>query len=476
MFKKLSITAFVLLLTIFALQAQETVSLQQAIQYAQQNNLSVKSAQATIQTNQLNLKQDQFNRYPTLNASASYGYNFGLSVNPLTNTFSNQSIGFNNVGLSSTVTVFAGGQLNNNIKQSKFLLEASKLDASSTLNTLGLDVATAYLNILLGQEQLENARQQLALSQAQLEQIDRLIRAGSRPENERFDLLAQIARNEQTVIEAQNTIDIGYLNLKQLMNVDPNMDVRIQRPEVNIPADANPETFNLNEIYTTALGTQPQIKASDLRVQGAQAGVDAAKGALFPRVTLFGNLDSRYSTEGQEPTGVVITERRESPVLINNEPAILGQDARIPVFEKSAYFDQLNNNFGQSFGVSLNIPIFNNLQNRIGVQRAQVQVLTAEVTNQQVRQQLKTNIQTAIANARAAKRSYDAALRSVEANQVAFNNAQKRFDLGAINSLEYTTARNNFDQAQISLIQAKYSYIFNVKQVEFYLGREIKLD
>jgi len=457
------------------LSAQETWSLQECINYARQNNLQVKQAQATVQSNELTLKQNRFNRLPNLRASGNYGNNFGLSVNPLTNTLTNVSIGFNNLSLTAGMTVFSGNQINNRIKQSKMLLEAAQLDAADTENTLALDIATAYLNILLGQEQLENAETQLELSQAQLDQIDRLIRAGARPENERFDLLAQIARNEQTIIDAENSIALNYLSLKQLMNLDPNTEMQIASPEVTIPAQ-DPDEFNLNEVFIAALGTQPQIRANDLRMQGAEIGVDIAKGAYYPTVSLFGNLDTRYSSEGQQPTGEVNIVRQSTDVIINGEPSVLEQDVPRPVFEKSPYFDQLNNNFGQSFGISVNVPIFNNLQNRIGVQRARLDVVTTEVQNEQVRQQLKTNIQQAIANARAAKRSYDAAERSVEAAQIAFDNAQKQFELGAINTFDYTTARNNLDQAQISLIQAKYQLFFNVKVVDFYLGRPIVIE
>lgn len=445
MLKKLSIVSFTILLAVATLQAQENLSLQQAIQYAQQNSLSVRSAQATIQTNQLNLKQSQFQRVPTLNLNSTYGYNFGLSINPITNERINQTNSFNSIGADASVTIFAGNQINNGIKQDKLFLEAAKLDLSSTTNNLAIDVATAYLNILLGEEQLALARQQVALSQAQLDQINKLIQAGSRPENERYDILAQIARNEQSAIQAENTIANAYLSLKQLMNVDPNTDVRVQRPEIEIPADVNPDQFILNEVYATALSTQPQIRANDLRLQAAQVGVSISKGALFPTVSLFGSLDSRYGYSPDFP-------------------------------DQESYFSQLKNNFGQGFGVNLRVPIINNLRNRIGLELSEVEVLNSEVRGDQARQQLKTNIQTAIANARSARRSYDAALRSVEANQIAFDNAQRRFDLGAINSLEYTTARNNLDQAQISLIQAKYQYIFNVKVVEFYQGKTIQLD
>lgn len=477
-------TFITLLFSLFVLSmsAQEIWSLQQCVKYAQQNNISVKQAQATIQSNELTLKQNQYNRLPSLNGSANYGYNFGLSVNPLTNTLTNISSGFNNLGLSASVTVFAGNQVNNNIKQSKMLLQAAQLDAADTENTLALNVATAYLNILLGEEQLENARKQLELSQAQLEQIDRLIKAGSRPENERYDILSQIARNEQTIIEAENTIALNYLNLKQLMNLDPNTDIRIERPEITAPTSSDPDQFVLNQVFATALTTQPQIRANDLRMQGAEVGVDIAKSGYYPSISLFGNLDTRFSTQGiqavEDANGniVTFTQRVSDDVFINGEPSVLGQDVTRPITEDAPYFDQLNNNFGQNFGINMRVPIFNNFQTKIGVQRARLNMITTEVQNEQARQQLKTNIQQAIANARAAKRSFDAAQRAVDASQIAFDNAQRRFELGAINTFDFTTARNNLDQAQIGLIQAKYQYFFNTKVVEFYLGQEIVID
>lgn len=474
MLKRFAISTFLLLIAFSAVFAQETWSLEQAIRYAQQNSLSVKSAQNTVQLNQLTLKQNQYNRIPTLNASVSYGYNFGRTIDPTTNSFINQENGSSRLGVESGVTIFNGNQINNSIKQSKIDVQAAELNVASAANDLGLNVATAYLNILLGEEQLATAQQQLALSQTQLNQTNRLIQAGSRPEVDRYDILAQIARNEQSIIQAENTIANAYLNLKQLMNVDQNVDIRVQRPEVIVPA-LDPDQFSLNEIYTSALGSQPQVKATDLNIESAQMSVAVARGALLPTVSLFGNLSSFFSTQNKRVSGYNSIRNPET-VYIDGQEVVVEFPGQIPILENNPYFDQINQNFGQGIGVSLNIPILNNFRSRLGVQRAQVSVLDAEVRSQQTRQQLKTNIQSAIANARAAKRSYEAAQRSVEANQIAFQNAQRRFDLGAVNSLEFTTARNNLDQAQISLIQAKYQLVFNVKVVEFYLGREIKLD
>ncbi len=145
-------------------------------------------------------------------------------------------------------------------------------------------------------------------------------------------------------------------------------------------------------------------------------------------------------------------------------------------FSRKSFWDQISENFGQSIGVSLSVPIYNNHQNRISMERARLGVINAELNNRQMRQQLKSDIQRAIADARAAKLSLAAAEKSLEAATVAFNNADRRFDLGAINSLEYVTARNNMDRAQTDLTRARYQYLFNLKTVEFYQGKPLRLD
>ncbi|MCB0589636.1 MAG: TolC family protein, partial [Phaeodactylibacter sp.] len=216
-----------LLMAAQAVFAQNTWPLEKCIQYAQQNNLSTKQAQYNIQDAQLMEKLNQFSRLPNLSARTSAGYQFGRTIDPTTNSFNNQRIGFNSFSIDAGMTAFGGGQINNSIKQSKKDLEAARLEAQATSNDISLNIASAYLSILLAEEQLQNARKRLELSQEQLGQTDKLIQAGSLPPNDRLDFLAQIALDEQSIVDAQNQVAIGYLNLKQLMEIDPNEDIRI---------------------------------------------------------------------------------------------------------------------------------------------------------------------------------------------------------------------------------------------------------
>ncbi len=478
----IALTATLLMAGSGSVFAQEAWSLEKSIMHARQNSLVVKQAQYNTSLTELTYKQNRMNRLPSVNGGGNAGFQFGRTIDPTTNSFNNESIGSNSFSVDASVTLYNGNFVTNSIKQSKIDLAAAKLDADDAINTVSLQVANAYLNVLLAEEQLENAEKRLELSQFQLDQTDKLIRAGSRATNERLDFVAQTARDEQAVIEASNLVEINYLALKQLLQLDPNTNMQVVKPDIVVPTDATPENFTLNEVYTAALNTQPNIRANALRSQSAQLDEAIARSGALPSLFLYGNLNTYYSSRAQDflrPNldNLIIVEGPAQPVLINNVPVSLVEFSQQGItFPKKSYFDQLNENFGQTVGLSLRVPIYNNHRNTIAVERARLGVLNQEVLNRQAEQTLKTNIQQAIANARAAKLSYQASLRSVEAAQASYDNAKKRFDLGGINSLDFTNTRILLDQSQVTLIQAKYQYLFNLKVVDFYLGRPLNLN
>lgn len=477
MWKKLTRITLILVLALMTgnSYAQEAWSLEKCIQYAQQNSLAVRQAQNTVRNAELTTQQNRLSRLPSFNATVSGGYQFGRTIDPVTNDFNNEQIGFNSYSINGGITLFGGNRINNSIKQSRIEQEAAKLDASATSNNIALDVAAAYLNILLSEEELENARRRLEQSTRQLEQTDKLIAAGSLPRNDRLDFVSQVALDEQNIIETENLVAINYLNLKQLLELDPNQDIRIERPEILIPADADPNQFTLNGLFSNAMRTLPEMRASELRIESASLDIDLAKAALLPSLNFGASMSSNFSTLARAIDGFE-TVRQSQTVFINNDPVNFEVEVTQPAsFSQKSFWDQFTENFGQSLGLSLNVPIYNNHRNKINMERARLGVISAELNNRQMRQQLKSDIQRAIADARAAKLSLEASRKSLEAAEAAFENAEKRFDLGAINSLEYLTARNNLDQARTNLTRARYQYLFNLKNVEFYQGKPLRL-
>ena len=462
-----------------SINAQETWSLAACVKYAWENNLTVHQAQLNTRNAELSQKQSQFNRLPTVNGSASAGFQFGRTIDPTTNTFNNTRIGFNSYGVNAGVILFDGNRINSEVQQSRYDLQATKLESENTAQTVALNVATAYLNILLSEEQLANAQTQLSLSNQQLARTARLVEVGQLAPNARLDLEAQVARNEQTIIEAQNAVDIGYLNLKQLLQLDPATELVLEKPEANVEDQALVKMFVLEEVYRTALQAQPGVAAAQARLESSKAGEKVAQSGNLPTLSLFGNLNTNYSSLARDFNN----PNTDNAVQVPNDPIPVEIDGNTfdvvffstegVTFPNQSFGDQLNQNFGQSAGLSLNIPIYNNHRNNINRERARLNVISAELTARQVTDQLKTDVQSAITGFRAARNGYLAAQRSQNAAEAAYNDAQRRFDVGAINTFEFNNAVDNFDVARRELTRAKYQLLFNLKVVEFYMGQPL---
>lgn len=457
---------------------QDTWSLERCILYARDNNITIKQAQASVRTALLSERQAKASRLPSLSASFDAGEQFGRTIDPTTNTFSPNATGYNSLRLSAGAQVFAGGQIHHAVKQANWNLRASEADAEQTMNALALQIAQAYLTILLTEEQLKSAQRRISQGGEQLKVTQKLIDAGTLPLADKYTVEAQIARDEQTAVTVQNNLDIAYLNLKQFLQLEPDFDLRIERPAVELPADARPDELSLSPLYATATATQPNIRAAGFRLKSAAEGIEIAKAAYFPTVTLFANLSSNYSTQFPDENRAVYTGDVLSGV---QKFRINGQDLEvqryIPTFDipTLSYFKQIDQNFGQGVGVSINVPIYQNGRNRLSVERARLSLLNAEMQNTQTQQQLKSDIQTAIANARAGRRQLEAAQKSFAAMQTAFQNMEKRHAIGAVNSFDLTTARNNLNNAENDLIVAKYDYLFRLKILDFYQGKSLEL-
>jgi outer membrane protein len=469
--------SFILLLfgSLTMVKAQNRWSLQKCVTYATENSLAIKQSIAQIRNAELTLKQNQLSRLPNLNAGVSGGYQFGRTIDPTTNSFALEGIGFNSYSLNTGIQVFGGGIIKHNILRSKYELEAGKLEAEATENNLGLQVAAAYLNVLLADEQLVIAKTRLFQSQNQLNQINRFIEVGARPLNERYDFEAALALDQQALIEAENFLIRSNLILRQFLLIPDGTPFDIEKPEIKIPEDVDVDGISTNELFIGAVDILPQVKAAEKRLQAANIGILQAKANLLPSLSLFASLRSNFSNQARTITGFDVTKVKQN-VFINNIPVALEIEQNVPTFAKKEYFDQVSENFGQSLGLQLNIPIYNNRQVKINIERAKLGVISNEVAKEQARQQLRTEIEQTLTAVRASQRSLQAADLSLKAATAAFENAQKRYELGAINSLELNTARTNMERAKSDRIRSRFQHLFNLKQVDFYQGKPITLD
>jgi outer membrane protein len=462
-----------------ALFAQDTWTLERCIEYAQKNSISVKQAQISLENTNLSARQLKAGLLPSVGASASFGGNFGYSINPTTNTFSSSAISFNNLSLSTGGPIYQGGRTRKSLAQNKLTKEANQAEVEQAAQTIALNVATSYLRILMADEQVIAAQKRVEQSKKQLDQVNKFINAGARPKNDVFEFAAQLSRNEQSLVQAQNTVDLEYLNLKQLLELDPELAFKIDKPNINIPTVNGVEGLTLRAIYQQAVSRQPQIRAGEMRLKAAEMQADIDRTDLRPTLNWFGGINTRYSS-------FRLPDRTKAPISSVNVPqevVINGVKQTIflvqNIYPEGAapnFFTALGNNLGQNLGVSLNIPIYDRGFTRIAVERARLNVMSQQLQNQRITQQLKSDIQNALANAKATKKQWEASEKTYEAAKAAFDNADKKYSVGSANSFEQTTARNNMDNAERDVIIAKYDYLFRLKIVDFYQGRKITLN
>ena len=455
---------------------QELWTLEKSILHAMENSLNVKESNLNIENVKLNSKNALAQRLPNVSGSASYGVSFGRRIDVTTNQFVTNSIRTSSYGLNSGMTLFNGGSIKNNIKQANLDLEASTLDMEQVKNDIGLQVASAYLNILFAEENLQNSNKQLEIVEEQLKQLDRLIEAGTRPRNERLDLLARIAGIEQTNINNENSIITNMLVLKQLLFLEPEDDIRLETPNIDELLIVDPDKISFGEVYAYAVGNQPRFKARNIRKEMAELGVDIAKADLLPSVTFGVGLGTSTSSGNKIKLIDFIPGVSSQPVRIDGVPSIIETDVLNAVTGKKTWLNQIDENLGWGASLNVNIPIYNRGITKNNIDRARLNLQSQDLAEQREQQQLKTDVQNAITSARAAKKQLEASEKSLEALRLAFENAKKRYELGAINSFDFISAQNSMESEEINLLIAKYQYVFRMKVIDFYLGKTITLN
>lgn len=455
-------------------------SLERCIRHAQENNLTIQQSNLAVKQSELALDFSKREYYPSFNGSLSYGFNVGRSIDPTTNDFVNNAIHTNGISVNGGVMVYSGGRIPTTIEQNKLNIQAARKDLEQAKNDIGLQIAQAYLQILLAEEQLANTQVNKKQLEDQLAQTDKLIKVGSLPANNRLDILAQIATTEQSLVANQNNVDISYLNLKLLLQLEPSTPFKVEKPQIDLPSANELDALSLDGLYAISEQNQPNIAAGELRKQSAEKGVEIAESALYPTITVGGGLNTNYSNIGRDFANPVVTPRIDT---INTEVIANGISTNVGIVNQSfnvefpnlGYLGQLNQNFSGFLGLTANIPIYNKGQTKISIEQAKLNVIATQYQNRILRQNLKSSIQMAMADAKAAAKQLDAAQKSIDAQEAAFQNTEKRFQLGAANAFEYNTARNNLESSRTMYVLAKYDYIFKLKILDFYQGKPIQL-
>ncbi|MBL7934367.1 MAG: TolC family protein [Bacteroidia bacterium] len=446
--------------------------LQQCVDYAQKNNISLKQAEITTKINRNNTTQSKASILPTVNAGAQHTYNFGRTIDRYTNTFANTQVLSQNFYISSNVVLWSGLAQYNTIKANQYQYLSSTESYLQQKNDLALNVATAYINVIFSDEILQIAQAQYKITQEQLDRTQKLADAGTLAKSAVYDLQAQLSNEEVNVTTSDNNYQIAMLTLKQLLNLDTLNNFNISRPNVDM---LNNELANLSvqNIYETALKNQHSIKSANYTLLAAEKNLDVAKGRVSPTLSATGSLGTGTSELDKNIDAVNIVGIEQAPYVTQSGELIYTPKTEI-ITSKKSFSDQFSDNVNKSIGFTLSVPIFNGLQTYTGVKNAQLNALNAKYTQDLTEQNLYKTIAQAFANARAALNKYNASKASVEASEQSFYYAQQKYNVGAISTFDYNNAKTRLQNAQGNLVQAKYDYVFKLKVLDFYQGKELK--
>ncbi|MCB0430558.1 MAG: TolC family protein [Flavobacteriales bacterium] len=460
----------VMLFTALSSHAQTTWTLQQCIDQALKNNLQLRQGELNAGLSENNLLQSKISLLPTLNGNASQSYNFGRTVDPFTNSFITDRVRSNSFSLSSSVTLFSGFQNINNVQKAKYTHLADQADLEKNRNDIVLAVVNGYLQVLFAQELLSTASDQVSYSEKQLERTRNLVGAGALAKGNELDMEAQLALDQLAEVNARNQLDMAYLNLAQWLELPSTDGFSIEKPQLDVDNVA-PILENPTVLSEKAAQTLPEIAAAEYRTKGAEKSLAMARGAQSPTLSVSASYGSGYSDARQQLKDITLTGVDTIGYTSG------GQEVLVPsyssTYEITPFSDQIDQNFSKAIGFYLSIPILNGWRTRTAVGNAKITLEKAHINEEQARNQLRKDVQQAVADATAAYNKFRASQKSTDALQEAFRYTDLKAEQGLVDAVTYIETKNRLAKSRSDLLQAKYDYFFKLKIVDYYAGKPL---
>jgi len=409
-------------------------SLTDCIGYALEQNIQVRKAGVSVSLGELNLKQSKDNMLPSLSASLSENLGWRQETNaPDETSWAGSSR--TNASLSSGLTLFNGFQLKNQVRQAGLDLKSLQYSADQTMESISLNIMSAYLQVLYSEEQVTNAGNQAEATREELALAAERLSLGAIANSDYLQVKAQLASEESSLASAANSLKMAKLNLMQLMEYPVDEAFEIIRPDIDAIISTAPAT-DAASLYEEALRVKPQVKIASLNRENASIDLEIARGGFLPSLSLNAGMSTGFT--GAAEMGA-----------------------------------QLKSGFSPSVGLSASIPIFRNNQTRASVTRAKYGITTAELDELNTRNQLRKEVEQAVLDAGSALINYQAALKRYDSSVENYNVSEEKFKLGAMNSVDFLIQKTNLTAAESNLLQAKYELVYSHKIIDFYRGVEL---
>lgn len=475
---KAPLTLILLFSFFLTVQAQEAIptdkkwTLRECVDYAIENNITVKQSENNIALAEVDKRGAIGNFIPSLNLNSSAGWNQGLTTDVRTGILINETTQTTNGGISSGVDIYRGLRNQNQLRRAELSILASQYQLDKSKDDISLFVINAYLEVLFSKEAVNVAVPQVEITQEQLARTSQLVEAGTVPRGDLLDVEATLATDEQNLIATQNRVRLAIISLAQLLQLEDYDNFDIANEEIETLPLLNLADYSVDKIFEKALETRNEIKVAQTNIEIAESDIKLAKGALQPTLTGFYNWNSRYSDrdiilgsviDPDNPTRVIgRVETTGDNVISDNVIAVTGP--------AEGFFDQIGDNKGMSFGVSLQIPILNGFNASNNVRRAKINFEQQKYQLDQEELTLEKTVHQVYADALGSLKLYEASKRTLDAREVSFEYAQERFDVGVLNSFDYGQIKNRLVAANAEFLRAKYDFIFRVKLLEYYYG------
>lgn len=426
--------------------SQEFWNLEQCLEYAVKNSYEIKRADLEINVKDVNLQQAKKNYLPNLNAGGTHKYLYGRSLNMVTNNYGTERTISQDWYLSSRVSVFNGFVYKNTVQKSILEKELGMENLQYAIDDLKLRVMAVFFEILYNEEQVINARSQLEASLQQKDILNELFMSGKIAEGKIFEITSQIEKERYVLLKNKNTLQVSYLNLYQLLNIkDAEFSITHFVPDSLIL-----ESLNIDSVYDRTIDRLPQIKSIEKQQEIATTNLEIQKGNKLPSLSLFGNLGTQYSNRSSKFIG-------------------LDDNGMRMYSDEYPYHEQFFDNWNASFGLSLEIPIYNRGVVRSNISKAKIAVQDVEYNLLNQKDLVYLEVVKAYQEVVATYNSYLAAKEALHAATVNLNNAYERMMAGLITATEYNTIKTEHSKTESSVIQEKYSYLYQLKMIDYYM-------
>ena len=461
--------------------AQRTWSLERCLKHVQTSNSpTIRLAKIDVDKAKVLQRKAVAKRQPTVSLAVDLGANLGLVSDPVTGDNQNQSILYNTFYLQGNYSLYDGGQTKKEIERSELDVQVAEAEEAQLTQDITLEVLQAYLSILLAEEHLENAKQNLQQTNDWLAQMQKKVRGGIYSKSDLQTVEIQKARDEQAIIDRENFVDKNYVQLKILLEMDPSQILKIEKPKDLKFAEGDLKKLPFSRVYNRALQSQPVFKVGNLKVKSAQLEEEIARGSKKPTVSLFGGVWSSYSSatfDESEPKSTTIETVIQENVTISGigvDNETLTYERPNPEYYKELYPKQIWNNLGYGAGVRLNVPILDQKSSQLDSEIAHLNMKQAQEEDNERKQQLKANIQNAILDVEAANKKLKAIEKTYRLADDSVEFMRKKLSYGKVGAFELKVSMNERDDVQTELVIAKYDYLLKRMVIDYYEGRPLE--